>query len=259
MKMMRLTGLLVFVAAMTLSASAGAVMTAWGPANDPAGVTCSATATVSLFDSTTLDVKLTNTSPLTTVGSNQVSPWITELDFNLPAHFNADNDIDTTNSSVKALVADSVVFSNGKTHGNYNPVVATLIDRTLDWSYNIHGSHAEEKATDNSNNNALFSLSALSSNIPIVTQGGGFLSDAFSGAEFDTIHFYIKVKNGSFTASDVNFYEDGNLILHFQSGLDSIWLENHDGGKVPEPSTLLLLAGGMITVGAGIIRKKLRK
>lgn len=256
--------LLVMAVAFTVSVSAAAlpVTTVWGPTNDPAGVPCSATATISLLDANTLDIKLTNTSPFMDFGSDKTSAWISRLNFNLPAHFDADADLDLDTSKVRALLVDAVVFSDGKTGPNYNSVVPIDDDRNLDWDYTLNASHADENVNINSNNNALFSLSALSGGIPQITEGGGFLSDAFTGAVFDTIHYYIKVKNDTFSEDDLAFYQDGNLSLHFQSGLDSIWLDNHNPPPhpptgIPEPSSWMLLLGVFPCGAAWMIRKKL--
>lgn len=247
--------LLVMAVAFMVSVAAAAlpITTFFGPTPDPAGVICSATAVISLFNSTTIDVALTNTSPLMTFGSQKVSANYEKFDFDLPAGFT----LDTTNSKVWALAADSVRFSSG----TGNPVVTTLIDRLLTWTYNTHGAKQDDEAKEHSNNNAIFSSNCLVGGIPQDNVSTGFFhgnpgSGDWSGAVFDTIHFYIKVTGGTLTDSDLSMYADDHLTIHFRSGLDSIWLDNQNP-PIPEPSSWMLLLGVFPCGAAWAIRRKL--
>lgn len=202
-------------------AMALSVTTLWGQTNDAAGVTCNAVAKVSVLNSTTLDIALTNVSPVTMIGDQGMSAWITELDFNLPTRFTDPGAVlDITNSRAVALGSDMVVYPNGPA----NPAINPTANITLDWTYSTHATQAGGETTSNSNQDTLYSFSAASNGAPIVNQGGGF--NACPGAGFGTVHFYVKVKSGAFLSDDPSFYDNGNLYVHYVSGLSGMGAGN---------------------------------
>jgi len=250
---------LFMVALVAVSAAALPVNTAWGPTNFDTNMIGIATATVSLFSTTSdggiIDIALRNTSPLIHIGTTYENAFFGTLDFNCPAGFT----LDGGTSSVKTLGTDSVRFSNGK----LNPVVISALDKTLDWAYNTHGSHGTFEATNKANKNTIWSSDALVGGIPQDNVEDGMLKAAYTGAVFDVVHFYVEVKGGNrpLMASDLDMYSSGNLNIHWQGGGGSIWDGNHDPGVpvtgIPEPSTLLVMLCALPGVAAWVIRKKM--
>jgi hypothetical protein len=252
------------VALVAVSAAALPVNTAWGPTNFDTNMIGIATATVSLFSTTSdggiIDIALRNTSPLIHIGTTYENAFGGTLEINVPAGFS----LDKANSSVETLAADSVRFSNGAG----NPVVTNALDKLLNWGYGTPGGggpHLAYEATNKANKNTIWSSNALVGGIPQDNVEDGMLKAAYTGAVFDVVHFYLKVNNGSrsLMASDLNMYSSGNLNIHWQGGGGSIWDTNHASGPsipntgIPEPSTLLVMLCALPGVAAWVIRKKM--
>lgn len=247
------------VATLVISFSASAVsVTSFGPAEleGAPGLFGSAEAEISIFESTatggTIDFALTNTSLLTELDPGMfANAFITEFQFDLPDIF------EPIYNDCSVIAPVGVRFAAGAGI----PVVATDIERTLDWSFSpgtgggiIARAH---EASENSNNNVLFSDNALDgSGIPVEDYAEGFFENSWEGAVFDAIIFRIKFEDSRpIIEGDLDFYAEDHLTLKFQGGNGSGWVGNHP--PIPEPGTLFLLAPALLGI-AGVLRRKFR-
>ena len=261
MNKMKIIGVFVAMTALSFSAFAASVTTHFGPQelDGAPGLFSSAVVTASVFESTaiggTIDFALTNTSPLTELEAGKfANAFISEFQFDLPG------DYEPIFGDCSVIASVGVRFSQGPG----NPVVATVIERTLDWNFGPGtggGIVARAyEATENSNDNAIFSDNALDgAGIPLEDYAEGFLDNDWDGAVFDTIIFRIKFEDSvPITDDDLDFYIHDHLALKFQGGGDgSAWVGNHN---MPEPSTIFLMIGSAsgLAVFAGIMRRKMR-
>ncbi len=226
-------------------ASASSVTTHFGPKQleGAAGsglLFGSAEVVVTVFETTptggTFDFALTNTSLTTELEPGKfANAFMTEFQFDLP------DDFTPIFGSCSVIAEVGVRFAQGPG----NPVLATDIERVLDWDFGTGtggGMYARANEADqNSNNNAIFSDDALdASDIPVEDYAEGFLKNSWEGGVFDTIIFRVCFENsGPITEDDPPFYQDDHLTAFFQGGEGSVWAPNT---PIPEPSTLLLLA-----------------
>ena len=226
------------------------------------GLFGSALIEVSIFESTPtggiIDFAVTNTSPLTELEAGRfANAFITEFQFDLPEGYQPVYE----ESSVIAL--PGVRFAQGAG----NPVLATDIERMLDWYFGVGTGGGELArafmASLNSNDNAIFSDNALDpSGIPVEDYAEGFLRDGrhgWEGGVFDTITFRLVVEAPApLTENDLEFFED-SMTLKFQGGGDgSVWAASQAAGHLPEPDTIIIMmaAGGVLAVMAGFARRK---
>ncbi len=259
MRNIKIITLVLSFLAMSLPACADSVQSAFAPvelegAAGP-GMYGMATAEVSLHSTTTdggyIDFALTNTSNRIELESGKfANAFITEFRFDLPEGYTQDD----SNSSVIAQIG--VRFADGKD----DPVVATGIERLLDWDYgNANGAPVELRRAFMSDlgggsKNVIFSENALDGfGVPVDDYEEGFLKKSFSSGVFDTIIFRVKVEGGDPLAeSDLAMYESGHLTVKFQGGEGSGRVGNV---TVPEPATIILIGLGVSAL-AGIARRK---
>ena len=257
MNKMTIIGAFIALTALSFSAFAASVTTHFGPQElvGAPGLFGSAVVEASIFETTatggTIDFALTNTSLLTELMPDKfANAFITEFQFDLP------DDYEPIFGDCSVIAPVGVRFAQGAG----NPVAATAIERTLDWDFGLGGGGGivarAYEATENSNNNAIFSDNALDgAGIPVEDYAKGFLQNSWDGAVFDTIIFRIKfVDTAPITEDDLDFYLCDHLTLKFQGGDGSAWVGNY---TVPEPGTLILIGCGLAAL-AGVVRKKLR-
>ncbi len=257
MNKMTIIGVFTALTALSFSACAAGVTSHFGPQElvGAPGLYGSAVVKVSIFETTatggTIDFALTNTSLLTELETDKfANAFITEFQFDLP------DDYEPIFGDCSVIAPVGVRFAQGAG----NPVLATGIERTLDWDFGSGtggGIVARAyEAGENSNNNAIFSDNALDiSGIPVEDYAEGFLRNSWDGAVFDTIIFRVKFEDSApITEDDLDFYLCDHLTLKFQGGDGSAWVGNHC--QVPEPGTLILIGCGL-AVMAGVVRKKL--
>ncbi len=221
------------------------------------GLFGSALIEVSVFESTptggTIDFAVTNTSPLTKLKPGKfANAYITEFQFDLP------DDYRPVYNDSSVIAHPGVRFAQGAR----KPVLATDIERTLDWDFGVGTGGGELgrafEAGLNRNNNAIFSDNSLDLyGIPLEDYAKGFLAKGkrgWEGAVFDTITFRVNIKGSDpITDDDLEFFEDSYLTLKFQGGDGSVWAGNH----LPEPSTTIMITvSGVLAVMAGIAKRK---
>ncbi len=232
------------------------------PLNGAPGLFGSALVEVSIFESTPtggiIDFAVTNTSPLIELAAGRfANAFITEFQFDLPEGCQPVYG----DSSVIAL--PGVRFAQGAG----NPVIATDIERMLDWDFGVGTGGGwlgrAFEADLNRNDNAIFSDNALDpSGIPVEDYARGFLNNGrhgWEGGVFDTITFRLVVEAPApLTENDLEFFED-SMTLKFQGGGDgSVWAASQAAGHLPEPDTIIIMmaAGGVLAVMAGFARRK---
>ena len=231
--------------------------TAFGPQEleGAPGLFGSAAMSIDIVESTPnggiVEFALTNTSPLTELEPGRfANAFITEFQFDLPG------DYDPVYAASLVIARVGVRYARGAG----NPVVATDIDRILDWDFGAGtggGMYARaHEASQESNNNAIFSGNALDmSGIPVEDYAEGFLENSWDGGVFDTIVFRVEfVDSVPISEDDLLFYACDHLTLKFQGGDGSAWVSNHCV-SVPEPFTAVLAAVGVIAV---LLRRRLR-
>jgi len=250
------TMLVAFVSAVFLVSAVPALSltTAFGPQElvGAPGLFGSAAMSIDIVETTPnggiVEFSLTNTSPLTELEPDRfANAFITEFQFNPPSDYEP------------VYAASSVIARVGVRYaqGAGNPVVATNIDRILDWDFGVGsggGLYARaNEASQNSNNNAIFSANALDiSGVPVEDYAEGFLENGWDGGVFDTIVFRVEfVDSVPISEDDLLFYACDDLTLKFQGGNGSAWVPNH---CVPEPFTAVLAAVGVIAV---LLRRRL--
>ncbi|MFH1549198.1 MAG: PEP-CTERM sorting domain-containing protein [Planctomycetota bacterium] len=245
--MVAVTGLILLLV-ISCGASASSVTTLFGPKQleGAAGsglLFGSAEVVITIFETTptggTIDFALTNTSLTSELEAGKfANAFITELQFDLPDNFTPIVD--------SCFVIAEVGVRFAQEPGN--PVLATGIERVLDWDFGTGtggGMYARaNEAANFSNNNAIFSDNSLdASDIPVEDYAEGFLRDDWDGAVFDTIIFRVCFENsGPITGDDLPFYQEDHLTAFFQGGEGSVWAPNT---LIPEPSTLLLLVSAI--------------
>lgn len=251
----------------TSAAQADSIISSVGPVElyGAPGLFGSAQIEVSIFEGTPtggiIDFAVTNTSPLTELAAGRfANAFITEFQFDLPEGYQPVYE----ESSVIAL--PGVRFAQGAG----NPVLATDIERTLDWDFGrgTGGGWLGRafEADLNRNDNAIFSDNALDpSGTPVEDYARGFLNDGrhgWEGGVFDTITFRLVVDAPApLTENDLEFFED-SMTFKFQGGGGSVWAASQAadqvGGLIPEPDTIIIImaAGGVLAVMAGFARRK---
>lgn len=250
-------GAFVTLTALSFTRCAAGVSSHFGPQEliGAPGLFGKASVSVSIFESTatggTVDFALTNTSlPNEPEAGIFANAFITEFQFDLPG------DYEPIFGDCSVIAPMGVRFSQGAG----NPVLATVIERTLDWDFGPGtGGGIVARANEaslNDNNNAIFSNHALDlSGTPVEDFAVGFLANSWEGAAFDTIIFRVKFEDSvPITGNDLNYYACDHLTLKFQGGDGSAWVGNY---TVPEPGTLVLIGCGLAAM-AGVVRKKLR-
>jgi len=217
------------------------------------GILASAEAEVTSSGSS-LDVIVTNTSPLNGSPGDHANPFITELEFIIPAGYT----LDEANSYVQSLA--TTYISNGA------GAAATLLG-IQDLSYTIVAPDSpgmnlcfmSTEADNQRNDNTIASMSVLDgSYVPQENYAVGFLNpspNADSGAVFDSARFHFEYVG---VAPDASLFADGDfasLVVKFVGGGDYSYKHVGNGTLIPEPTTLHLVGLGLF----GLVVAKRRR
>lgn len=226
------------------SAAATTVVSHFALTDIGGGIMASAEAQIT-SSGASLDVVLTNTSPLHGSPGNYSNPFITELEFIMPSGYT----LDQSSSYVASL--PTTYISNGP------GLVATLLGvQSLAYTFVGAGAPGMNRcfmstgAGNQSNDNTIASMNVLDADyVPLENHAVGFLQPspaADSGAVFDSALFHLEYVGA---APDASFFADADvasLVVKFVGGGDYSYKHVGNGEIVPEPTPLSLLGLGLV-------------
>lgn len=211
------------------------------------GIQGSAQASVTNSGSS-LDIILTNTSPLHGTPGDYANPFITELEYTIPSGYT----LDEANSYVQSI--SGTYISNGA------GVVATALGvQTLSWeivaadSPGMQGCFMTTEADNQRNDNTIASLNVLDGSlIPQENYAVGFLNpspNTDSGAVFDQVLLHFVYFGAAPDAALFADAELASLIVKFVGGGDFSAKHVGNGVIIPEPSSIGLIGLGLLLLG----------